>query len=130
MRIYPHLQDSGGFFIAILERKGSSKESTSPGVQGHIRYGKREADKSDESTHAKKPRLNHGEAVEDVTGGLGSAGLVLESTSVSTSNDGQGEIDSGARTSVGLKEQVTDGSFKENPYTFLESSDRILQSCM
>lgn len=130
MRIYPHQQDTGGFFIAVLERKSSTKKPASPDVQRPVRYRKREADKSDDSIHAKKLRLNR-EAVEmEVMDGLESTELVLESTSVSTSNDGPGEVDSIARTSVGLKEQINDNSFKENPYTFLESSDRILQSCM
>jgi multisite-specific tRNA:(cytosine-C5)-methyltransferase len=131
MRIYPYQQDTGGFFIAVLERKCSTKKSASPGVECPVRYRKREADKSDDSIHAKKLRLNHGDAVEmDVMDGSESAELVQASTSVSTSNDDQGEVDSVAGTSVGLKEQVNDSSFKENPYTFLESSDRILQSCM
>lgn len=131
MRIYPHQQDTGGFFIAVLERKRSTKKSASPGVERPVRYRKREADKSDDSIHAKKLRLNRGEAIEmDVMDNSESAGLVQASTSVSTSNDGLGEVDSVAGTSVGLKEQVNDSSFKENPYTFLESSDRILQSCM
>lgn len=27
MRIYPHLQDTGGFFVAVFERKASHKSS-------------------------------------------------------------------------------------------------------
>ena len=27
MRIYPHLQDTGGFFVAVLQRKSSSTKS-------------------------------------------------------------------------------------------------------
>lgn len=131
MRIYPHQQDTGGFFIAVLERKCSTKKSASTGVERPVRYRKREADQTDDSIHAKKIRLNHGEAVEiDVMDGSECTELALEPTSVLTSNHGQEEVDSVARTSVGLKEQVNDNSFKENPYTFLESSDRILQSCM
>lgn len=29
MRIYPHLQDTGGFFVVVFERKGSHKASDS-----------------------------------------------------------------------------------------------------
>ncbi len=58
MRVYPHLQDTGGFFIAVLERKGLAKRSASPPVECLIRDKKREADKVDDTMHTKKPRLD------------------------------------------------------------------------
>lgn len=30
MRIYPHLQDTGGFFVAVLQRKSVAKEDNAP----------------------------------------------------------------------------------------------------
>jgi hypothetical protein len=32
MRIYPHLQDTGGFFVAVLQRKSVAKEDYDPVV--------------------------------------------------------------------------------------------------
>jgi len=126
MRVYPHLQDTGGFFIAVLERKGLAKRSASPPVECLIRDKKREADKIDDTMHTKKPRLDP-EVVGQMDVVQESRNTEL-STSKLASNDGKADPSGG--TSVGLKEQIDDDSFKENPYTFLQSDDRILRSCM
>ena len=34
MRIYPHLQDMGGFFVAVLQRKEPSSSSVSEPITG------------------------------------------------------------------------------------------------
>ncbi|KAJ7867586.1 S-adenosyl-L-methionine-dependent methyltransferase [Mycena leptocephala] len=51
LRIYPHLQDTGGFFVAVLERTAAEAVEPTPRV-------KREADDSAEVPDSKKPRLD------------------------------------------------------------------------
>ncbi|KAJ7484547.1 S-adenosyl-L-methionine-dependent methyltransferase [Mycena latifolia] len=52
IRVYPHLQDTGGFFVAVLERTAAPP-----------RDKKREADEPAEVLESKKPRLD--DAVKD-----------------------------------------------------------------
>ncbi|KAK2459717.1 hypothetical protein APHAL10511_008268 [Amanita phalloides] len=110
MRIYPHLQDTGGFFIAVLERKSSGSKSAcgdkGTSILGHR---KREVEEPCNDAHNKKPRLDH----QDIQDNPQSLEVTTDSASLSAS-----------------KGTVNDGSFKENPYTFLPSNDRILRSCI
>ncbi|RDB23938.1 Multisite-specific tRNA:(cytosine-C(5))-methyltransferase [Hypsizygus marmoreus] len=51
LRIYPHLQDTGVFFVTVLERKSQAVESFSVSMK------KREAEEPEEVPETKKPRL-------------------------------------------------------------------------
>ncbi|KAJ3823473.1 S-adenosyl-L-methionine-dependent methyltransferase [Lentinula raphanica] len=109
MRIYPHLQDSGGFFVGVLERKPSVGKA---GAQ--VREKKRTADNEAPSeTETKKPRL------ED-----SSTPVHIESTSGVEESSISGEGGGGGTTGSG------NGSFKEMPYTFLSPRDPTLLSCI
>ncbi|PPR07386.1 hypothetical protein CVT26_013702 [Gymnopilus dilepis] len=121
MRIYPHLQDTGGFFVAVLKR--TPKIHTS----APSKERKREADAGDlpsETPDAKRLKTS-AEVPPDQEARLpvvtaDSAGPVPVDTELETST-----------VKANSKKKVKDGgSFKENPYTFLSPDDPILRSCI
>ncbi|KAJ8093590.1 tRNA (cytosine-5-)-methyltransferase ncl1 [Marasmius tenuissimus] len=115
MRIYPHLQDSGGFFVAVLERKPGF---SNPSKKEKKRSAEEVAD--DREPEVKKPRLR-----DDA------------STNASTPQaDADGDaamVDVDAKAEPSEVTEVKDGgggSFKEMPYTFLSKDDPTLTSCI
>ncbi|KAF7291909.1 tRNA (Cytosine-5-)-methyltransferase [Mycena indigotica] len=131
LRIYPHLQDTGGFFVAILERK---QVATAPSEK------KREApDEVAESPENKKPRLD--EAIKEEPMDDFAVGTATEENSIKTEelvDDIKIEEDvkkeaNLAETKVVMeksKKQGDAGSFKENPYTFLKPGDPTVATCL
>ncbi|KAF9459139.1 cytosine-5--methyltransferase [Collybia nuda] len=116
LRIYPHLQDSGGFFVAVLERRVVSAEEMS-------KARKREADELEEAPETKKPRLSN----EDI----GLEVVPAEEASGDIAEDPQPEGTQGSRRQKkGKEKEGAGGSFKEHPYTFLAPDDPILVNCM
>ncbi|KAJ7442499.1 S-adenosyl-L-methionine-dependent methyltransferase [Mycena galericulata] len=135
IRIYPHLQDTGGFFVAVLERTGEAPPPP--------REKKREADHEDESAESpesKKPRLDGEVNVEEPTNaeGLTGAGKVEESIDEGAGDAPQnteGAVKPEAPTVAVVKggkakKGEGGGSFKEHPYTFLPSDDAALAGCI
>ncbi|EGO03524.1 hypothetical protein SERLA73DRAFT_101720 [Serpula lacrymans var. lacrymans S7.3] len=129
LRIYPHLQDTGGFFVAVLQRKQSTAISYSD--------RKREAEQDDladvSAPETKKPKLlsdeppaDNSEASVDVENPSTPAAVVN-----SDIKDVEGERKSTPAPSRSQqKSKVADPSFKEMPYTFVASDDPVLQSCI
>ncbi|KAJ3896030.1 S-adenosyl-L-methionine-dependent methyltransferase [Lentinula edodes] len=107
MRIYPHLQDSGGFFVAVLERKLIEVPQ--------IRERKRTIENVESSElETKKPRLeSEPETSDTIVDPM--PGVDVKSV---TQEGGGGGTSSG------------NGSFKEMPYTFLSPRDPALLSCI
>ncbi|TFK25363.1 cytosine-5--methyltransferase [Coprinopsis marcescibilis] len=108
MRIYPHLQDSGGFFVAVLERKQRPPKSTT---------AKRAA--TDEALpESKKARLD-----EDAT--------VVDAAESKEGSPMEQEPEEPAKTPrAGKESSQSNGSFKEQPYTFISPTDPILTTCI
>lgn len=111
MRIYPHLQDSGGFFIAVLERRSTNKTK------------KRTADSVGDVPESKKPRLAEDSAKPPAAVGGDVEAMASDPAPMDTAADEKGENVSKVTSGGG-------GSFKENPYTFLRLDDPILLSCI
>ncbi|KAF8920793.1 cytosine-5--methyltransferase [Mucidula mucida] len=105
MRIYPHLQDTGGFFVAVLERNPDAV----------VNKKKRVASPSAE-LEAKKPRLDESLSTDPTKMEEDTAPL-LESTT--TMSEPSGDV-TDAQPEKELKPDI---SFKENPYTFLKPDD-------
>ncbi|PFH50485.1 hypothetical protein AMATHDRAFT_144951 [Amanita thiersii Skay4041] len=124
IRVYPHLQDTGGFFVAILEKKHTLRNLRS-------RERKREADNV-QIPPQKKPRFDTPEEApsllipNDVECGGGPAPSVLSTTLQEGSDTGKRK----SPPSDAVPEKRVDGSFKENPYTLLRQDDPILLSCI
>ncbi|KAG1737380.1 S-adenosyl-L-methionine-dependent methyltransferase [Suillus lakei] len=129
MRIYPHLQDMGGFFVAVLERK--------PRQSSHINVAaKRDAEEAEINIpEAKKVKLDLGGLPEPQQSASfpptpkseddSSRPLVLDTVEA----DVQVASDTKKATFKG-KPKLSDPSFKEMPYTFLEPNDPTLLSCI
>ncbi|THV05365.1 cytosine-5--methyltransferase [Dendrothele bispora CBS 962.96] len=110
MRIYPHLQDSGGFFVAVLERK--------PIAVGQSKEKKRAAASPALVPEAKKPRLADPlNSASTTPGNTPAPATGLAEASASTPSESQ---------DLPAPEQ----SFKEMPYTFLSPHDPTLLSCI
>ncbi|KAF9048205.1 S-adenosyl-L-methionine-dependent methyltransferase [Hymenopellis radicata] len=118
MRIYPHLQDTGGFFVAVLERNPDAV----------VNKKKRVASPSAES-EAKKPRLDEPSSVDPAKMEEDTAPL-LESTEPATTVSEPSPDVTEATDALPEKELKPDISFKENPYTFLKPDDPILLTCV
>ncbi|KAG1859569.1 S-adenosyl-L-methionine-dependent methyltransferase [Suillus subalutaceus] len=123
MRIYPHLQDTGGFFVAVLERK-PRQSNASVAVKLKIVV-----------PEAKKVKLDLGGLPEPQQSASfpptpmseddDSRPLVLDTVEA----DAQAASDTKKTTFKG-KPKLSDPSFKEMPYTFLEPNDPTLISCI
>ncbi|OAX37510.1 S-adenosyl-L-methionine-dependent methyltransferase [Rhizopogon vinicolor AM-OR11-026] len=128
MRIYPHLQDTGGFFVAVLEKK--SRQNSYVNVAT-----KRDAEEADVAVpEAKKVKL-------DLSVTPGSQDVSIPPTPMSE-DDGSRPVVSDTveteaqdsskmeKTLLRGKSKISDPSFKEMPYTFLEPYDPALISCI
>jgi len=142
MRIYPHLQDTGGFFIAVLQKSPSPVRAQLHLSNGRVTEGKRQADTLEglETNEVKKQKLDNSEplAVEQE--------LVDDSDEANTDNvdiptEGTASIvetdpvplasaSQAPTQKEGAKAKGADIHFKENPYTFLSPDDPILQACI
>ncbi|KAG6873618.1 hypothetical protein C0995_013549 [Termitomyces sp. Mi166 len=137
LRIYPHLQDTGGFFVAVLEKKastdrGARKRELSPPIE--------------ENQEAKKPRVE-----KDGEPEVGAPAVELENTSEGTAVPGDATTEviettpadvtlatepdtKGLKKGKGKKVKDSNGDgggvFKEHPYTFLPPTDPILKDCI
>ncbi|KAG7086445.1 hypothetical protein E1B28_002398 [Marasmius oreades] len=115
MRIYPHLQDSGGFFVAVLERKTggpSSKREKKRAVE--------ETAEGDNEPDTKKPRLTE-ETLTTTSTPQQETDITMMGASVK--NDDLSIFDD-------AKDAASGGAFKEMPYTFLSKDDPALVSCI
>ncbi|KAK7037524.1 tRNA (cytosine-5-)-methyltransferase ncl1 [Paramarasmius palmivorus] len=113
MRIYPHLQDSGGFFVAVLERKQKNAGTNSKREKRRVA----ESASGTPEPETKKPRL-----VEP----LSSTPLEADIVPVTINEP---EPSSSAATEV-KEEESKGGVFKEMPYTFLSKDDQTLVACI
>src|SRR6267154_3787003 len=144
MRIYPHLQDTGGFFVAVLEKKPRQNNHASVAAYVPVPsspqiflplFRKRDAEEADIAVpEAKKAKLDLSGPPEPqesdsypptpMSEDDGSRPLVLDTIEP----DAQA---SKAKTVAWKgKPKISDPSFKEMPYTFLELDDPTLISCM
>lgn len=118
MRVYPHLQDTGGFFVAVLER------AEFPSTTGNSnREGKRPAEHPEEPSTAKKPRIEVS-AAEDI---MDQEESVETSTSTSTLVP---EPDQSEKGEAEPLEIPNDPGFRESPYTYLPPDDPSVVTCL
>ncbi|KAF9788609.1 cytosine-5--methyltransferase [Thelephora terrestris] len=119
MRVYPHLQDTGGFFVAVLER------AEFPSASGHPhREGKRSAGHLEETSTAKKPRIGDDGVAEDIMDQDESVDASA-STSASVPVSDQGECAEGEP-----RENAGDTGFREAPYTYLSPDNTSVVTCL
>ncbi|KLO09985.1 cytosine-5--methyltransferase [Schizopora paradoxa] len=124
MRIYPHLQDSGGFFITVLQRKTRRAEGTDTVVSdsGNVAESQKrpvpdEDDEDDESLVAsKKVKLSE----EDANGD----GMQVDEP-VAPEEEQKTKKSSGKKA-----EKQKTGHFKENPFTFIPPDDPGVLGCI
>ncbi|KAI0280399.1 cytosine-5--methyltransferase [Russula aff. rugulosa BPL654] len=118
IRIYPHLQDTGGFFIAVLQHRRSTAVP---------KEGKRTAEEEAEEPNVKKARLDGDVDMVSATELSTSEYLdpgsppLVETASASTAQETQKQ--SQQQTETG------DYVFKEMPYTFVSPNDPIVENC-
>ena len=126
MRIYPHLQDTGGFFVAVLQRKAyhSLENAKAKTDRKRPALGVKGTDdptpENDEQRTAKKVKLEQDGSIGD---------------NVDIGPGDEAALDAGVQEDIPEAAQdnakaVADASFKENPFTFLPEDDPNLVSCM
>lgn len=124
MRLYPHLQDTGGFFVAVLQRKPRPKAqyvSLSCMLNSSTclsRDKKRGAQDSQDLPESKKVKLDTPEATTSVQTEEGASEAPVAQTPEDLSVADNPESEADVRT------------FSETPYTFLPPNDPIVQNCM
>ncbi|KAJ7098390.1 S-adenosyl-L-methionine-dependent methyltransferase [Mycena epipterygia] len=134
IRIYPHLQDTGGFFVAVLERTTGDIPPPPP------REKKREADgpADVDIPDSKKPRLDDPvkeeievEApAEDTPPEPESLPEDTASVMETVKTETPAVNKNPPPKAVKGKKGEGGGSFKEHPYTFLPSDDTTLAGCI
>ena len=115
LRIYPHLQDTGGFFVAVLQRK--SRPEVKQKSEGK-RVAEEEIEETEQtgSTEATgEPALKKARLAEDFEDKSGTATPIVNE--VLTVNGGEPIAETG-------------GLFKEDPYTFVRPDDPGLSACL
>ncbi|TDL24663.1 cytosine-5--methyltransferase [Rickenella mellea] len=126
MRIYPHFQDSGGFFVAVLRKKVTAGEPIEPVAID----GKRQAEGVSGPPAPKKTKLDE----EISTDSMNVDQSAAKSEPVAMAEE-QGKI-SGShehnQTQGKQKQPLTEtgGTFKENPFTFISRHEASLQACI
>ena len=121
-RIYPHQQNTGGFFVAVLERVPKPKTSGT----------KRPKEDNEEDRQTKKPKLGEEAVVRPLLGPV-----VVEHTgegSVAQAGDQAHVVqidmeENGDEAEKELKARPS-GSYKEEPYTFLDPESENLKNCL
>ncbi|PPQ85011.1 hypothetical protein CVT25_010400 [Psilocybe cyanescens] len=138
MRIYPHLQDTGGFYVAVLQKTdkavGQSERKREAGDSADEPESKRmraSEDVSQEDDVALPVPVDSGEddvkeeemsVMEDIT--------MLPDSETATPAPELSEVNPEINRNRRKKKSKDGGGFKENPYTFLPPDDPILLSCI
>lgn len=157
MRIYPHLQDSGGFFVAVIEREHSQKSQwqqpsaidsallhevrvTASGGQTEAEDGETRIAVNTEVPVAgegeppsKRQKLDSPPAVDE--------GLKEENNARLDSyfKDREEEeasvrevVAASSEGIIGVRGEIgeTGGQFKEDPYTFVDPQNELLSACL
>ncbi|CAL1709673.1 unnamed protein product [Somion occarium] len=132
LRIYPHLQDTGGFFVAVLQKSpGPLVEASALGSL----EGKRQANAVEglETSEVKKPKLSVGDVEPEANDGDDDAMLQDSQEGTESAPAIPSEPRAAASEKMKGKAKAKEGGdihFKENPYTFMTSDDPIVQACI
>ncbi|KAJ8489873.1 hypothetical protein ONZ51_g2668 [Trametes cubensis] len=141
IRIYPHLQDTGGFFIAILQKKPPAKAATASGTSKDASESKRSADAVEglDKSDVKKPKLDsdvppeepqNDEAEEpeddlpEEAADEPASPMEVDQAKPETSTEPK------IRFKKGKTAEGASAHFKENPYTFIAPDDPIIKACI
>ncbi|KAG8216542.1 S-adenosyl-L-methionine-dependent methyltransferase [Butyriboletus roseoflavus] len=131
IRIYPHLQDTGGFFVAGLERKENRRPLQSK------QAGKRVVEEAHTAVpDSKKLKLetnissHESEEVPSASMSSAEPATAIEDNATIVEDEPATERPRTAPTAHTNKPRVADPSFKEMPYTFLSPDDPALVTCM
>ncbi|KAH9477926.1 Multisite-specific tRNA:(cytosine-C(5))-methyltransferase trm4b [Psilocybe cubensis] len=144
MRIYPHLQDTGGFYVAVLQK---TQKATGQSER------KREADDAEEEPESKRLKTDEDPQIEDealpapmdvpqdevkedeveepsVAEEVDMLPESIESETTTPAPEVQTEVNPEINQNRRKKKSQDGGGFKENPYTFLKPDDPILLNCI
>ncbi|KII91119.1 hypothetical protein PLICRDRAFT_105153 [Plicaturopsis crispa FD-325 SS-3] len=141
LRIYPHLQDTGGFFVAVIQRKRVAepqakrtdlKRGAETGADdiGIVKKMRIEEEDNAEGTEGPENAEAEGtsEGVADVTQPDSTVPQTEAPTDPTVSPT---DTKQARRQQKGKdKPKESGGMFKENPYTFLAPDDPTLLTCM
>ena len=145
MRIYPHLQDTGGFFVAVLERKKKepalSRSVSNPDVSciterlssSHRKRTNPEAE-ADEVPEAKRTKVDAAAPAAPVPEAISTAPSV--DSAMDTTEDtvpspaGPSTPKDIPATSAKDKDTGKGKDFKEDPYTYLPDNHPLLKTCL
>lgn len=117
--MYPHQQNTGGFFVAVLERASKPKASGT----------KRPKEAEEEDRQVKRLKL------EEAAVHLPLDPIAVEPSAEVAQTGGQMNVDhveigeNGDQVEKELKARPS-GSYKEEPYTFLDPESEDLKSCL
>ncbi|KAH8998106.1 S-adenosyl-L-methionine-dependent methyltransferase, partial [Lactarius akahatsu] len=147
IRVYPHLQDTGGFFLAVLQHKQSRALPKLHTLNvRRYREGKRPAQDSADVPDVKKARRDDGEddlmvpATEPPQSKSMRCLFVYFMSETDHPQGDQPTDPTPAETSKAAGDRVQrqeqeqtatgDSGFRENPFTFVSPDDPIIESCM
>lgn len=135
MRIYPHLQDSGGFFIAVLQRKRREfrERSVTSSAPSALETQKRSIPDEDEESGGdviaqKKAKLMPEAGIPTLEDPSVEADMEVDQTGTDDAQIGS-NLDEDVPEKKNSKGQSI-GPFKENPFTFIPADESGLLGCM
>lgn len=124
-RIYPHLQNTGGFFVAVLER--SPTYVPPPPKKKPPKRTAIEAEGTPEPSSSvieerkyKRPRL---EKEEDVD-------MEMTGADADANADDSSKVTQGVKTVVVDEEKTHTGTYKEHPYTYVDPTHPGVARCL
>ncbi|KAF9561390.1 cytosine-5--methyltransferase [Agrocybe pediades] len=131
LRIYPHLQDTGGFFVAVLQKSAKPASASTNQTLERKRDAESLNDNDNNGPESKRLRLSELPSEDTPT-------PVDPVTSEATKSSEASQAAPIAETTAQKtqpEKKVKDkssgnGGFKENPYTFVSPDDPTLRSCI
>ncbi|GAA5943969.1 tRNA (cytosine-C5-)-methyltransferase [Sporobolomyces koalae] len=120
LRLYPHLQDTGAFYVCVLVKTGGEKQPEKVAEDKSETKRERAASPADGEPEAKKARSES--AVQEVNEESPAANVASEALSTSTDKPAAVPVSS-AEQEVGRERMGAGRPFNEEPYIYLEGVD-------
>lgn len=131
MRIYPHLQDTGGFFVAVLERKKKEPATSRKRTNAEV--------EAEEVPEAKRPKVDEVSSTPVVPAPEAIVAAPSTESAMDTTEDVVTPLPSGSAPKEApspkddgdnAKDNSKGKDFKEDPYTYLPPNHPLLAKCI
>ena len=129
MRFYPHLQDTGGFFVAVLQRKRTEPVTDSSKSAGDAKLEGGVDDSSSGSTSKNSDVVKRPSSVreEDTDAPTTKKARMGDPSTIASSDTQKTPKPRGTQKSISAN---GGGTYKENPFTFIDPVETGLSASL